>query len=198
MSQLGSQEIRLLSQVADELREVFSERGYRVDVAMDADPSFGSGWSRAALTRDLVVDAVSVAASRVGVDFRPINGIGRELRFLSADVDRRYRVRRGRRRSSGGLLIQASSDSALASVERSLFDTEQWAFVWTLSPDGLIGEVLVAEVTGYVDGSPGHLELGRMVALGASGAYGGEFLPADEGLDGYEDEEGFDSDTVAT
>jgi hypothetical protein len=192
MSQPSSKELHLLSQVADELREVFAERGYRVDVAMNVDPAFGSGWSRSAVTRDLVVAAVSSAASRVGVDFRPVNGSGREFRCLSGAIDRRYRLRRATRRADGSLVIGASADSALASAADSLFPEEQWTFAWVLSPDGQIDEVLAAEVVGYVAGHPGHLRLGPSFSLGGGGDMPTRgFRPTDESLEEFDEEEGF-------
>lgn len=192
MSWLPDDELRRLNHVADELREVFAERGHRVDQAMEADPAFGSGWSRAAVTRDLVVDATSAAASRIGIDFRPVNGSGREFRTLTGTVERRYRLRRARRDTDGSLVITASTDSALAVSEDSLFDQEQWTFAWIPSPDGLIDDVLVAEVVGFVEGSPGRLKLGRVIALGGGEFPTGGFEPADEDLDGFDDLEDYD------
>lgn len=195
MSQPSEQERQVLDRVADELRDVVAERGYRVDVAMAVDPAFGSGWSRSAVTRDLVVAAVSGAASRVGLDFRPVNGMGREFRFLSGIVDRRYRLRRARRGPDGGLLITTSSDSALAtSLENSLLNEEKWLFAWTLGPDGLIDEVLIAEVVGFTEGSPGYLKLGRLIALAGHDEPLGGFHPTDEHLDGFGEDEDFDED----
>ena len=189
MSRPSASEFLLLDQVADEIREVFAERGYRVDVAMDVDPAFGSGWSRAAVTRDLVVDAAIGAASRVGLDFRSVSGGGREFRFLSGNVDRRYRLRRAKRRADGELIISTSSNSALAATDLSLFLVEQWALAWTPSADGLIAEVLAAEVVGFIDGNPGHLDLGRIFALGSDDLPDGEFRPTGESLEGLDDDE---------
>lgn len=192
MSQISDAELDLLNHVADELREVFAERGHRVDVAMETDPAFGSGWSRAAVTRDLVVDATSGAASRIGLDFRAVKGSGREFRTTSGIVERRFRLRRAHRSADGELIINASSDSALALAdesEASLFDQELWAFAWILSADGMIAEVLLAEVVGFVEGSPGHLKLGRVIGLGGGEAPSRGFRPTDEGLDGFDDDE---------
>jgi hypothetical protein len=194
MSRPSRDELALLRQVAHELREVFAERGHRVDQAMEVDPAFGSGWSRAAVTRDLVVDAVSAAASRIGLDFRPVNGSGREFRYLAGGVDRRYRLRKARRASDGSLEIAASSNSALASDEPFLFAEEPWAFAWTISPDGQIAEIFVAEVIGYVEGQPGHLMLGRTISLDHGGLPMGGFQPTDEGLDDFDDEEDLGDD----
>lgn len=173
---------------------MFAERGHRVDVAMEADPAFGSGWSRSAVTRDLVLDAVSGAASRTGLDFRPVNGSGRELRSFSGATDRRYRVRRARRQTDGTLIISASAESALATSEDSLLDVEQWAFAWISSSSGLIEEVLIAEVLGVAEGRPGHLVLGRTIGLDGSDMPSAGFRPADEGLAGFDDEEGLGED----
>lgn len=189
MSRPSDVELELLRQVAGELREVFAERGHRVDQAMEVDPAFGSGWSRAAVTRDLVVDAVSAAASRIGLDFRPVNGSGREFRYLAGGVDRRYRLRKARRTADGTLEITASSDSALAAGETPLFEEESWAFAWTIASNGQIGDVLVAEVMGYVEGSPGHFILGSTISLVGEDLPTGGFRPTDEDLDGFGDEE---------
>jgi hypothetical protein len=187
MSQPTQEEVRLLGRIADELREVFAERGYRVDVAMETDPAFGSGRSRSSMTRDLVVDAVTFAASRCGVDHRAVNGDGRELRYLAGSIDRRYRLRKARRTTDGSLLITSSAASALAVDEDTLFIEETWTFAWTLTSDGMIDEVLIAEVVGYVEGNPGYLKLGRVIPLGGSGEPSGGFRPADEDLDIFED-----------
>ena len=58
MSSPSDVECERLDFIAAELREAFSERGYRVDVALEADEAFGSGSSRSSLMRDLVMDAV--------------------------------------------------------------------------------------------------------------------------------------------
>lgn len=193
MPQPTEWEIRSLSQVADELREVFAERGYRVDVALDEDPAFGSGMSRASLARDLAVQTIGAAASRAGIDFRPIPGGGLELHHLEGVTDRRYRVRKAHRNSEGSLRIPVNSASAIRPFGDTVFHREQWALAWVLSADGLIEEVLIAEVRGLAEGNPGHLLLGPTIALGEGDLPTGGFEPADEDLDGFDDEsdEGF-------
>lgn len=188
MSHPSGLELKMLNQVADELREVFAERGFRVEQALEVDEAFGRGGARGALMRDLVLDAVSAAASRVGLDFRPVNG-GRELRHVSNDVDRRYRVRRAHRNAGGDLIITSSSDSALAAEEGSLFRKESRAFAWIPGADGLMSEVLIAEILGYYEGTPGHLKLGPAIPLGSGDLPLGGFRPSDEPLDGFGDDE---------
>lgn len=191
MSSPSDVERERLDFIAAELREAFSERGYRVDVALEADEAFGSGSSRSSLMRDLVMDAVSRSASRVGdIYFRPVNGAGREL----VGARHRYRIRRAKREAEDNLIIEVSSESALVLEEESpLFSMENWIFGWVSNAEGLIAEVIAAEVLGVRPGSPGRLILGDVLTLLSGGPTGGGFTPADEDLDlglGEEDEGG--------
>jgi hypothetical protein len=191
MSSPSDVERERLDFIAADLREAFSERGYRVDVALEADEAFGSGSSRSSLMRDLVMDAVSRSASRVGdIYFRPVNGAGREL----VGARHRYRIRRAKRDAEDNLIIEVSSESTLVLEEEpTLFSIENWIFGWVSNAEGLIAEVIAAEVLGVRPGSPGHLILGDVLTLGSGGPTGGGFTPADEDLDlglGEEDEGG--------
>jgi hypothetical protein len=191
MSSPSDVERERLDFIAAELREAFGERGYRVDVALEADEAFGSGSSRSSLMRDLVMDAVSRSASRVGdIYFRPVNGAGREL----VGARHRYRIRRAKRDAEDNLIIEVSSESALVLEEEStLFSMENWIFGWVSNAEGLIAEVIAAEVLGVRPGSPGRLILGDVLTLWSGGPTGGGFTPADEDLDlglGEEDEGG--------
>lgn len=185
---LPSDDERLrLDQIAFDLREAFGERGHRVDVALDADPAFGSGASRSALMRDLVEEAVGRAASQVGLAFNAVNGSGREL----VGERHRYRVRKARRDASESFVVTVSSESSLGVEEEpSLLPMESWLFGWVPDNDGLIGEVFVAEIFGIEQGSPGRLVLGRPLLLGGGSPFGGGFTPSDEDLDLGVDDEG--------
>jgi hypothetical protein len=185
MSHPPIEEIALLGRLANELREEFGQRGHLVDKAMEVDSAFRSR-SRSSLTGDLVVDAISGAASRAGVDFRSVNGAGREFRFLST-VDRRYRLRRARRDRTGALVVPLSSDSALAIDETSLYREEHWTFLWITDAEGQIAEVLAAEIRDFTLGSPGHLIFGETIPLGGQPPSRGGFWPTEEGLEGFED-----------
>jgi hypothetical protein len=191
MSSPSDVERERLDFIAAELREAFSERGYRVDVALEADEAFGSGSSRSSLMRDLVMDAVSRSASRVGdIYFRPVNGAGREL----VGARHRYRIRRAKRDAEDNLIVEVSSESTLVLEEEpTLFSIENWIFGWVSNAEGLIAEVIAAEVLGVRPGSPGRLILGDVLVLASGGPTGGGFTPADEDLDlglGEEDEGG--------
>jgi hypothetical protein len=181
-----------LSMVAEDLQEVVAERGYRIDVALDTDESFGSGQSRAWLMRDLVMDAIAEAASRAGIDFRPVNGSGRELRTIADGVDRRFRCRSASRDSDDQIRVVASSDAPLMVEcdEYALFPVEAWVFGWIASSPTHLDEVFVAPILAFVDGSPGHYDLGVPIPLlGPITPPGrGGFKPTSEGLEGFDDE----------
>lgn len=181
-----------LDVIADDLREAFHERGHRVDVALDADPAFGTGRSRSSLMSELVMDAVSQSASQVGVYFQPVNGTGREL----VGERHRYRIRRARRDTKQNLIVTVSSESTLGVEEEpTLFPMENWIFGWITDADGLIAEVFIAEILGIQSGSPGRLLLAEALVLGSDGPLGGGFNPSEEELDLGLDDEG-DADSL--
>lgn len=188
MSRPSSSELAQLNRLSNELREEFEERGHRIDKGLSADRAFGRG-SRSSMTRELVADVISAAASPMGIDFRSVNGAGRELRFLSA-VDRRYRLRRARRSVDGELVVPVSSDSALAIDELTLIREEHWGFLWVVNDDSQMAEVLIAEIVGFTEGRPGRLRFGEVIALGSPNSPRGGFRPTDEDLD-LGDEDGF-------
>ncbi|MDP9377098.1 MAG: hypothetical protein M3P40_05940 [Actinomycetota bacterium] len=190
MSQPPALELDQFKIVAAEMREVFEERGYRVDVALEADPGFGSGASRASLVRDLAIDAASVAASRHGLDFRTVNGSGREFRCLSGGVDRRYRLRKAGRRSDGSYVIPTNAKSAMHGDDETLIPEELWVFGYTLTSEGTLQDVFLAPVLGIEQGLPGHLILGRVIELIDAPTTPAGFQPTDEDLEGFELDEG--------
>lgn len=193
MSSPSDVERQRLDCIADDLREAFSERGHRVDVALEVDPAFGSGRSRSSLMNDLVLDAVARSASTVGVYFQPVNGTGREL----IGVQHRYRIRRAKRDATDKLVITVSSESSLGLEEDpTLYPMGNWVFGWITNAEGLIAEVFAAEVLGIIPGTPGRLILGDVLALGSGGPGSDGFIPVEEdldldlGFDGEEDEDG--------
>jgi hypothetical protein len=160
-----------LDGIADELREAFSERGHLVDVALSTDPAFGSGRSRSSLMNDLVLDTVSGSASRIGVGYQAVKGNGRELIGLR----HKYRIRKATRDSEESLVVYVSSESSLLFEEEdTLIPRENWTFGWIPNGDGLIAEVLIAEIRGVLPGTPGRLILGEALPLGSDGPFGDE------------------------
>ena len=199
MSHPSDRELRQLDMIADELVEVFNERGHRVEEAMAVDPAFGSGHSRAWVTRDLAVDAVSLKASHLGVDFRSVNGAGREFRFLES-VDRRYRFLRGARDINNQLRVAVNSESSLtADPGEGLYLIEQWAMVWVPKNSG-VAEVLAGHVVGVTPGRPGVLVFGEIISLGQddSGIAGRRRFASDDNDDIFGDEDWGDEEGTSS
>ena len=191
MSRPTDRELDTLHHIADELVESIGARGHRIGQALALDDAFGSG-SRRSLLRDLVTDAVATAVGRAGqAEFRPVNGQGRELRFL-LDTDRRYRLRRGRWNSRGELVVQVSSASALAvdEDEFSLWPFEQWALVWAAGDDCQITDVVAAYVQDVTEGRPGRMVFGDQFRLGTSSPTPSpaRFVGDGDELDGFLDD----------
>jgi hypothetical protein len=193
MSQPTDAVLDKLRIIAADLQEVAAERGYRVDVALDVDPAFGSGQARAWLLRDLVMDAIDEAASRVGVEFQTINGGGRELQTVVDGVIRRFRCKSASRNSDDLIEVLANSDSPLMIDEDdgSLYSVEPWVFGYISSKSAVLEEVFVAPILGFIEGTPGHFELGQAIQLlGPELPPSGlGFKPTDEGLEGFEDDD---------
>jgi hypothetical protein len=192
MSHVHPHEVQQLTLIASELREVMAERGYRVDTALSSDPAFGSTGRRSpsALSRELALDAISRAASHLGISFGPINGEGRELRCSLDGVTRRYRVRKARRTTDGILRIDASA-YAREEPEDLFGRQEDWVFAYVLDDLHQVEEVFVAQVLGQTEGQPGQLILGTRTFLKKDlDPFGGGFTPpSDETLEGFEDEQ---------
>jgi len=70
----------------------------------------------------------------------------------------------------------------------TLFHREQWVFGYISSPGGLIEEVLVSQVDGVTDGTPGELLLGPPIPLGHQDTPSGRFEPNDEDLSEFDDD----------
>lgn len=191
MSHPNQEQLAKLRMIAAELQEVVAERGYRVDVALDVDPAFGSGQARAWLLRDLVMDAIDESASRVGVEFQTINGGGRELQTLGDGVIHRFRCKSASRVSDDQIGVLASSNSPLVVEEDGMYAVEPWIFGYISSSSTMLDEVFIAPILGFVEGNPGHFELGRPIQLlGAElPTKGTGFKPSDEGLEGFEDDD---------
>ena len=190
MSQPSEMELRRLHELGSELREAFAERGHRVGVALDADPNFGSGRSRSALRGDLVEGVLSQKAGAVGLGWRPVNGSGREV----VGHRHRYRVRQAGRDAQGTVVIKVNTDTNLMldEEEPTLFPLASWVLAWIPDPEGGIADVLVAEIRGYLPGKPGRMILGPEILLGGEGPWGAGFTPIDEGLPGFDEDEGED------
>ncbi|MCH9731682.1 MAG: hypothetical protein K0U84_18730 [Actinomycetia bacterium] len=141
--------------------------------------------------RDLIMEGIAEAASRTGISFRAVNGSGRELQVFDGEADRHFRCKSATRDSSGQIQMMASSDAPL-SVEDddSLYPVEAWVFSWIASGSVQLDEVFIARILKFVEGNPGHLELGSPIPLLGTSIHpgGGGFKPASEGLEGFDDD----------
>lgn len=194
MSHLLAEHRAILDVVADEMREVHEERGYRVSVALAADRAFTANRRpELSMIRNLVVEAVVTAASRAGVDARTVPGGGLELRLVEGGVFRVFRLRCAERRVDGTFRVSTNRASTWGTVdEEVLIPDEPWVLCYTLTDDG-IGEIFCAKVLDIRPGNPGYLVLGASILLGSStGPFGmgGSFLSVDdETLEGLDDDE---------
>lgn len=189
MSQLSRDAFQRLSTIADELYETFDERGHRVDMALDADPSFGrrSRRSQSSLGRDLAIEAIVAAARRAGFDVRDRAG-GVELATIDGTTVHSFRLLKGSRGPDDAWTILTNSRSALTvDDEASLLTEVRRVFSWN-TRDSTISEVITARVVDHVEGSPGYLVLDQLQALGGLGGSddgGRGFVPTDPELPGF-------------
>lgn len=156
-----------LDAVAYEIRETYGERGHRIDVALDQDPSFGStGWSRSSLTRDLIGEAFDSAGLRAGLQPYPLRGA---RQVVSYDSNRMCVIRLKKAENGrDGFKVVANSASSWGEPEtEALMPEVRFILGYTLGV-GSVDELFVAEVLGQKDGLPGHYILGAPMMLGNS------------------------------
>jgi hypothetical protein len=177
-----------MHQLADEIRETFEERGFRIGQAVQLDGAFGrSRRPQSTLGRALVLDAVEEATARIGLGYRTVTGGGCDIIDVVDFADRRFRVRKAEvDPDTGDYKIISPSDSILTvdAEPDSLLPTERWVLGYTVDDDGLVVDIFAAEVRGITQETVPRLELGPVTLLGAGGSAtpptGGGFLPPDE------------------
>jgi hypothetical protein len=190
MSQPSEALLAQLARIAYDLRESFSERGHHVEVAAEADSAFGGGTFRSVAMRELAVEVISESASHNGLDFRSVNGLGREFRVFENNCDVRMRFRRAQQLPDGTFLITANEDSSLFVTEPGLlYEEEQWVFAYVPTHEAIITHIFIARILGYEgEGKLGHVVLGHAIHLLGPDAPDRGFIPTDEGLPGFEDQ----------
>lgn len=192
MSQVGEAQIAQLHAIAEEVREVISERGYKTDVVLDMDAAYrASGRVRSELLRALIADGVSRGASLARVHFERSRGAV-QLTLPTSSHLCLFRLRRAEKRGDGTYVIPTNSAAAWGTLDEATLDiVEHWVLGFTVDEAGALGDLFAAEVLGVDGGVPGQLRLGSAIHLGsaASPSYG--FKPSDEGLPGFEDDEDF-------
>jgi hypothetical protein len=190
-----------MHELADEIRETFDDRGWKIEKATQLDQAFRrSKRSQSALGRDLVIDAIEAATSRLGLGFRTGCGGGHDVIDVSDATDRRFRVRKAEvSPETGSYEIIGGSDSILKISEAepdSLLKAERWVLGYTVDADGLVADIFAAKVLGMTADAVPHLRLGSAVPLGSgnlpSPSPNGRFRPADEDSLGDEFDDDFD------
>jgi hypothetical protein len=195
-----------MHQLADEIRETFEDRGWKIEKATQLDPAFNKTCrSRSSLGRDLVLDAIEEATTRIGLGCQSVSGGGRDVIDLVDDVDRRFRVRKAELDSdTGEYEIISTSDSILVITDSepdSLIPAERWVLGYTTDGDGMIVDIFAARVLGITDSAVPRLRLGAAMLLGVGHTptlpSGHGFQPAmeDDLGDQFEQDEGFDDNT---
>lgn len=199
MSHLTEPELHRLNLMADDVLEDFEHESYRIEEAVAMHDAFDEGGPRSLLARKIIGASIGRSCGRHGLDFRPINGDGREVRSGSdAGRIRCLRLRRARRLASGDYVVKVSSESALAVDEGSLFAEESWVLGYTLdSACTKIEEIFAGFIMNVRPGKPGRIEFGQIVMLGTGdGGHGGRFVSPDEDLPPFpgsdaDDDDGF-------
>ncbi|WP_330474741.1 hypothetical protein [Terrabacter sp. C0L_2] len=189
-----------LHSLADELREVFSERGHAIDKALSRDVAFRrTKRPKSTLVRELVLTGVEGATTKLGLSCIPVVGGSCDVQDIVEGVDRRFRVlKAGIAPETGEYDIVASSDAILTVTEAepdALFPTERWVLGYTVDDEGMLVDLFAAKVLGLSEDSVPRLVLGPVTELGLSGSRptptGGGFHPVDE-----DDLEGMDAGEV--
>jgi hypothetical protein len=181
--------MKRMHQLADEIRETFEDRGWKIEKATQLDRAFGkSRRSRSSLGRDLVLDAIDETVGRIGLACRSVGGGGCEVIDLADGVDRRFRVRKADvEPETGEYEIVCTSDSILVVTDTepdSLIPTECWVLGYTADGEGMVIDIFAARVLGMTAEPVPRLKLGTVTLLGANGTLtppsGRGFQPADE------------------
>lgn len=177
-----------MHQLADNIRETFDERGWKIEKAIQLDGAFSrTRRTQSSLGRDLVLDAIEEAASRIGLTCQQVTGGGCDVAYLTEGADRRFRVRKASLDpESGDYAILWTSDSIFIteSEPEALYPTERWVLGYTVDSEGIIADIFAARVLGKTDESVPHLLLGPATILGTATSptppSGGGFQPPDE------------------
>lgn len=186
-----------LHRLADELHETFSERGYAIEKALSTDKAFRrTRRSQSSLVRDLVLEGVEAATTKIGLGYIPVVGGSCDVQAIIDDVDRRFRVlKAGVDSETCDYEIVASSDAIMTITEAepdALFPTQRWVLGYTVDDQGILDHIFAARVHGLSDHSVPRLTLGQVTELGSqftSPPPSDGFHPVDEDdLDGMEDD----------
>lgn len=176
--------------LADEIRETFDERGWKIERAVQSDQAFGkTRRPQSSMGRALVLDAIEAAVSRIGgLGYQIVSGGACDISDLVDDADRRFRVRKAEiDPNTGTYKILAGSDAILTITDAepdSLWPAERWVLGYTVDDEGLVVDIFAARLLGISEDAVPLLELGAVTLLGtvrsANPSPGGGFQPPEE------------------
>ena len=187
--------------LADELRETFSDRGHAIEKSVGADRAFRrTRRSQSSLMRDLVLDGVETATSKIGLGCIPVVGGSRDVQAFIDGTDRRFRVLKANiHPEADEYEIVASSDAIMTITDAepdALYPTERWVLGYTVDVDGILVKIFAAKVFGLSSDAVPRLLLGPITELGTQlvpPSPTGGFHPVDEdeldGMDNFVDGE---------
>ncbi|WGX98078.1 hypothetical protein [Nocardioides sp. L-11A] len=189
-----------MHRLADEIREVFSDRGHNIDKATSLDPAFRrSRGPQSALSRNLVLDTIEETAGRFGIGVIPVSGGGCDLQLLVDDADRRFRVRKATKvvdeeteTETFDVIVDSPAILDITDAEiESLWRHERWIFGYTTDDGGIVDDIFAARAVRVTGDVIFKLVLADVTLLGLAGFSpdGDRFIPDDE-----DDLPGFDSD----
>jgi hypothetical protein len=190
MSSIPAAVLSDLNVVAFEILEVFEERGYRVDVAVQQDAAFeASGRSRSSLSRDLIAEAFTTGASRRGFDLDSYNGGAKQFRIDLGHSIGVFRLKKADKTLEGFRVLTNSASTWADIDEDTLMAEAPYVFAYTFE-SSRISEIFVAPVLDVIEGKPGRLVLGEAIILNSSSpAPGGSFAPdVSDALPGFGDD----------
>jgi hypothetical protein len=177
--------MEMMHRLADEVRAVFEDRGYKVGKATGLDRAFRrSRRSQSSLSRDLVLDAIEHAAP--GLGFKSVRGGAYDIGYITDGADRRFRVRKADIDPETGHydIVSGSDIMVLDDAEPdSMYPTERWVFGHTADDHGFVIDLFAARVLDVTDEIVPRLVLGEVTQLGES-IYNpptpGTYVPDDE------------------
>jgi hypothetical protein len=182
--------VRQLRAVVSVIDETLQEKGYLLAKVGQVDAAFEQAWIESALRRAMIGAAIdeggwTVEAKQLG---------GREIIVIERRVQRCFRLRSGRRDSSGRLAVVASNDSLLSTSDVGLQPTlfgprpaersEQWVLAYVINPTtGGLLEAVAARPTGFANGRPGRLRFDHEFQIQPSEYEPPSFRGLDEDLE---------------
>jgi hypothetical protein len=191
MSRPTAAELDVLRTIAREIRDTAEESGYTVSTAIAQHDAFGHSRGPASnLERSLVLDAARRAASQAGAGIDEVAGGGLDIITNGGSAIRKFRVKRVTVNQDDELVVVCGAGSSLLVAEpEGLLRQERWVLGFVTSDDHTVDRLLAAEVVNWTGDGPYRLVFGTVIDLDEELPPQG-FQSADEGLDGFDEEEG--------